>query len=525
MQQRRGQLPRNRDPSRQCQKHDKFLQSAFAVALLDLMEEENASHLIRPPAVVVIEDDAEKRRYLHQIFDFLEYETATCDHSTWESYLDGEPTVKLLCLGDCGSNKARLDVFRRIKAKDPYLPVVLLGDKSRLQRVSLELEVGILAQIELPLRHQEICTTLQKLEAYHQNRHPNGLQRSPELFRNLVGDSPCIQSVRKMIEKVASSDASVLITGESGSGKEVIARHIHYQSRRRNKPFVPLNCGAIPPDLLESELFGHEKGAFTGAITARQGRFEMADGGTLFLDEIGDMSLSMQVKLLRVLQEHAFERVGSNRTITVDVRIVAATHVNLDKAITEGRFREDLFYRLNVFPIEAPALRERVEDLPLLINDLVERLAHEGYARIRLSPSAVQSLSHYQWPGNVRELANLIERLTILYPNNVVEWHDLPEKYQSQAPANDSRTEYTAAPSADLTEISVAPRLPRRGIDLKSHLSQLEFNYIKDALEECDWVVARAAKRLSLGRTTLVEKMRKFGLLRQDSPYPPPTPE
>ncbi|MGH8608789.1 MAG: helix-turn-helix domain-containing protein, partial [Gammaproteobacteria bacterium] len=156
---------------------------------------------------------------------------------------------------------------------------------------------------------------------------------------------------------------------------------------------------------------------------------------------------------------------------------------------------------------------------------LVERLAHDGYGRIRLSPSAVQSLSHYQWPGNVRELANLIERLTILYPNNVVEWHDLPEKYQSQAPTNDSRTEYTAAPSADLTEISVAPRLPRRGIDLKSHLSQLEFNYIKDALEECDWVVARAAKRLSLGRTTLVEKMRKFGLLRQDSSYPPPAPE
>ncbi|MGH6636204.1 MAG: sigma-54 dependent transcriptional regulator [Gammaproteobacteria bacterium] len=489
------------------------------------MEEENASHLIPPPAVVVIEDDVEKRRHLHQIFDFLEYETAACDHSTWESYLDGEPTVKLLCLGDCGSNKARLDVFRRIKAKDPHVPVVLLSDKSRLQRVNLELEVGTLAQIEMPLRYHEISTTLQKLEAYHQSRHPNGLQRSPELFRNLVGDSPCIQSVRKMIEKVASSDASVLITGESGSGKEVIARHIHYQSRRRNKPFVPLNCGAIPPDLLESELFGHEKGAFTGAITARQGRFEMADGGTLFLDEIGDMSLSMQVKLLRVLQEHAFERVGSNRSITVDVRIVAATHVNLDKAITDGRFREDLFYRLNVFPIEAPPLRQRVEDLPLLINDLVERLAHEGYGRIHLSPVTVQSLSRYPWPGNVRELANLIERLTILYPNTVVEWHHLPEKYQSQAPNNDLQSKPGAAPSVDLTDITVAPRLPRRGIDLKSHLSQLEFNYIKDALEESDWVVARAAKRLSLGRTTLVEKMRKYGLLRQDGSYPPPDQE
>jgi sigma-54 specific flagellar transcriptional regulator A len=275
-----------------------------------------------------------------------------------------------------------------------------------------------------------------------------------------------------------------------------------------------LNCGAIPPDLLESELFGHEKGAFTGAITSRQGRFEMADSGTLFLDEIGDMSLSMQVKLLRVLQERTFERVGSNKCISVDVRIIAATHVNLEDAINQGRFREDLYYRLNVFPIETPPLRDRTDDLPLLVNDLVERLNHEGRGSIRMTTECIESLSKYNWPGNVRELANLIERLSILFPNGTIDVHDLPGKYR---PAEMGGAESGTRPSiVSLGAEASSSHLPRVGLDLKEHLTQIESNLIRQALDDSNWVVAHAAKRLQMGRTTLVEKMRKLGLQRQD---------
>jgi sigma-54 specific flagellar transcriptional regulator A len=324
-----------------------------------------------------------------------------------------------------------------------------------------------------------------------------------------------------LIEQVADTDANVLILGQSGTGKEVVARNLHYYSSRRDKPFVPVNCGAIPPDLLESELFGHEKGAFTGAISARQGRFELAEGGTLFLDEIGDMPLAMQVKLLRVLQERVFERVGSNKSIKADVRIVAATHRNLEEEIKEGRFREDLYYRLNVFPIEMPSLSERSEDIALLIKELVTRMEHEQRGSVRLTPTAIAALSQYPWPGNVRELSNLMERLIIMYPYGVVDVRDLPEKFRGHhyAGSDDDTAEALAtsvATVADSSDLDAAVRLPSQGIDLKEHLSQLEYSLIKQALEEADGVVAHAAKRLAMRRTTLVEKMRKYGLQRQE---------
>jgi sigma-54 specific flagellar transcriptional regulator A len=276
---------------------------------------------------------------------------------------------------------------------------------------------------------------------------------------------------------------------------------------------VPVNCGAIPADLLESELFGHEKGAFTGAVSTRRGRFEMANGGTLFLDEIGDMPLAMQVKLLRVLQERTFERVGSNRSVNADVRIIAATHTNLERAIEEGSFREDLYYRLNVFPIDMPPLRERAEDLPLLVSDLISRIEHEKRGSIRLTPVALESLCAYSWPGNVRELANLMERLVILYPYGVVDVHDLPEKYQVPA----SLREVEAECDLGLSPVVVSSQgLPREGLNLKDHLTRLERGLIKQALDEADGVVAHAAKRLNMGRTTLVEKMKKLGIQRPD---------
>lgn len=466
-------------------------------------------------SVLVIENDADVTKHVLEILQFLDLPVSHFHaQGAWLEVLDVKEAPYMVLLGNCGSAKSLLETFRQIKIADPYSPIVLLVDDERPITIDKNIESGSLGKINLPLRRSALDSALQKVETYRENRHQGASPRSTELFRNLVGSSKGIQRVRDMIEMVARSDANVLIVGDSGTGKEVIARHVHHHSPRRSKPFVPLNCGAIPPDLLESELFGHEKGAFTGAIQTRQGRFEMADGGTLFLDEIGDMSLSMQIKLLRVLQERNFERVGSNKTISVDVRIIAATHVNLEEAISAGRFREDLFYRLNVFPIDTPPLRQRTEDLPLLVNDLVERLNHEGRGSIRLTPQCIESLSSYSWPGNVRELANLIERLSILYPDGIVDIQDLPDKYRPVDIGGkvDNARPRAVAPGAEID----TSHLPRMGLDLKEHLTQIESQLIRQALNESDWVVAHAAKRLQMGRTTLVEKMRKLNLQRHD---------
>ncbi len=357
---------------------------------------------------------------------------------------------------------------------------------------------------------------------YDQARE-RGRSREPNLFRSLVGTSRAIQQVRQMMQQVADTDASVLILGESGTGKEVVARNLHYHSKRREGPFVPVNCGAIPAELLESELFGHEKGAFTGAITSRAGRFELANGGTLFLDEIGDMPLPMQVKLLRVLQERTFERVGSNKTQNVDVRIIAATHKNLEKMIEDGTFREDLYYRLNVFPIEMAPLRERVEDIALLLNELISRMEHEKRGSIRFNSAAIMSLCRHDWPGNVRELANLVERLAIMHPYGVIGVGELPKKFrhvddedEQLASSLREELEERAAINAGLPGMDAPAMLPAEGLDLKDYLANLEQGLIQQALDDAGRVVARAAERLRIRRTTLVEKMRKYGMSRRD---------
>jgi sigma-54 specific flagellar transcriptional regulator A len=340
-----------------------------------------------------------------------------------------------------------------------------------------------------------------------------------ELFRSLVGRSAGIQAVRSMIQRVAPSDASVLLLGETGTGKEVVARNIHYHSARRAGPFVAVNCGAIPAELLESELFGHEKGAFTGALTSRKGRFELAAGGTLFLDEIGDMPLDMQVKILRVLQERSFERLGGARSLQADVRIVAATHRDLEAMIAAGTFREDLYYRLNVVPIEIPPLRERIEDLPLLIVELNAQLERRAMAGAQFGAEVLTALARYEWPGNVRELANLVERCAILHPNAEVSLDELParirgrvgsdEQVSGRAPQRDD------ALPLDLDAIDL-PSLTGSGIELKSVLEKLEVRLIRQAIAEAQGVVAQAAALLGLRRTTLVEKLRKFGIERSD---------
>ena len=371
----------------------------------------------------------------------------------------------------------------------------------------------------------------------------------------LVGAGGAIANLRSLVAQVAPKMANVLLQGESGTGKEVVARAIHDCSTRSRAPFVAVNCGAIPAELLESELFGHEKGAFTGAVAARKGRFELAEGGTLFLDEIGDMPFDMQVKLLRVLQERTFERVGGTKVQKANVRIVAATHQNLEGKVESGDFRMDLYYRLNVFPIDVPPLRERPEDIPLLAQRFIDLQQEQNGEAISLSRDALTQLCQCEWQGNIRELGNLVERLTILYPGEVVDTQKLPGRYAAsqadwvQTPRHDpeavakfiddlfkgmddSAQEKVAVLPApvennaeDLSGLfATADQLPPvtphvvdftiGDIDLKQHLAEIEKDLIFAALEHSDWVNAQAAKRLNLQRTTLVEKMRKYDISR-----------
>lgn len=324
-----------------------------------------------------------------------------------------------------------------------------------------------------------------------------------------TGTSHRIVAVRRLLEQVAEFTTNVLITGESGTGKEWAARYMHQLSPRCKQPFVPINCGAIPADLLESELFGHEKGAFSGAISTRQGRFEFAEGGTLFLDEIGDMSLNMQVKLLRVLQERVYERVGSNRSRSCDVRIVAATHRNLEQEILDGKFREDLFYRLNVFPVELPALRERTDDIDFLVKNILQRGAQSGIQPIEITAGAIRVLKQYNWPGNIRELGNLIERLCVLYPGGTVDIAQLPTRYTSKASLRESDLKDVAATRASGPQPQDFD-LPADGVSLKTYLENVEIALIRRALHETNGVTAKAARQLQIGRTTLAEKMKRY---------------
>jgi sigma-54 specific flagellar transcriptional regulator A len=360
-----------------------------------------------------------------------------------------------------------------------------------------------------------------------------------------TGQSLAIRRVNRLIQQVAGFDSNVLILGESGTGKEVVARAIHELSARRQRPFVAINCGAIPSELLESELFGHEKGAFTGALSLRRGRFELAEGGTIFLDEIGDMNPTMQVKLLRVLQERIYERVGACSSQRCDVRIIAATHRNLEECIVKGSFREDLYYRLNVVPVEMPPLRERSADLPLLIATLSERVQATHGRSVRLLPETLAALQQYRWPGNVRELANLLERLGVQCGAQAVAIGDLPARYQPMgwtppvqqderaldgsldplAELKNLDDDQCAGPAAELSPGVVAEllfsspaaeapaELPAEGMDLRAYLENLERRLIGQALESAHGTVAQAARLLGLRRTTLVEKLRKYGLV------------
>jgi sigma-54 specific flagellar transcriptional regulator A len=482
--------------------------------------------------LLVIDDDASSRLNLSNILEFVG-ESCEAVSSEQLGNVDWSELWSGCIVGNISSGSAATTVMAHLN--DAYhIPLLVMG-RFPLSVDNLPSFVG---ELELPLNYPQLSNALRHCKEFLGRKGVNVIAsaRKNTLFRSLVGQSRGIQEVRHLIEQVAKTEANVLILGESGTGKEVVARNIHYHSNYSNGPFVPINCGAIPPELLESELFGHEKGAFTGALTSRKGRFELADGGTLFLDEIGDMPMSMQVKLLRVLQERCFERVGGNNTIKVNVRVVAATHRNLESMIEEDTFREDLFYRLNVFPIEMPALKNRKQDIPLLLQELMARLEAEGGQPICFTPRAINSLMEHDWPGNVRELANLIERMVILYPNSLIDVNHLPTKYrysdipefqpegnpfvsieeQERDVFQDIFSEdFSFDELSDLDHNANAPQeLPAEGVNLKELLAELEVNMISQALEAQSGVVARAADMLGMRRTTLVEKMRKYNLQR-----------
>ncbi len=393
-----------------------------------------------------------------------------------------------------------LDILRELPSQKINMPSIVITAFGTVQTAVEAMKLGAFDYITKPFVLEDILIVINRaLDVFRLQNENIRLRKELKKkygFHKIIGNSSQIQSLIKFIEKIADTDSTLLVTGESGTGKELIAKTIHYYSSRSQKLLVPLNCAAIPKDILESELFGHEKGAFTGAINTRIGRFELAHNGTLFLDEIGELDPSLQVKLLRVLQERAFERVGGIKTIKVDVRIIAATNKNLEKAVKEGMFREDLYYRLNVIPLHLPPLRGMKEDIPLLLEHfIVEISRRKKKDQPALSREAMECLTNYRWPGNVRELENLVERLIVLNEGAVITPEDLPERFHDKFQTQHVPTKGYV--------------LPPEGINLNLMFDEIESSMILQALKISNGVKSKAASLLGLNRTTLIEKMKK----------------
>lgn len=457
--------------------------------------------------VLIVDDEASLRTALFRSLDRKGYQVITAATSKEAEHLClSEKPVDLALVDLRLPDGDGLELMTKLKMHSRQTQVIILTGHASIETAVEATQRGAFHFVTKPCNLDEILSladrALSQTQLEVENRQLKSALHRKYQFDNIIGQSEAINSVLNIIERVAESESTVLVTGESGTGKELIAKALHYNSPRMNKPFIPINCGAIPNELLESELFGHVKGAFTGAIANRVGRFEMADGGTLFLDEIGDMNPSLQVKLLRVLQERSFEPVGSAKTVHADVRVIAATNVDLEQAVANGRFREDLFYRLNVIPMRVPALRERVGDIPLLLHHFMELFNRTRQRSLNaIAPDAMQLLLQYQWPGNIRELENLIERLAILKGNGTIEIADLPERYR-KAPIQ-----------SDPSHVEI----PESGVDFNSAVDAYENALIIRALQKTGWNRNQAALLLRLNRTTLVEKIKKKGLRPPDA--------
>lgn len=479
--------------------------------------------------ILVIEDDETVRDVLRSFLTQKGFEVTLAENGEAGLNLLRSDKFDLLFTDLMMPGISGMDVLKEVISAKIAVPVVVMTAFGTVQTAVEAMRIGAFDYITKPFSLDELLIVIDKALSIAKLQKEN-LMLKRQLkkkynFTGLIGDCSGMQAVYELIEKIADTDSTVLITGESGTGKELIAKTIHYNNLSRAAgPFVPLNCAAIPRDLLESELFGHEKGAFTGAINTRIGRFELAQGGTLFLDEVGELEPSLQVKLLRILQERNFERVGGVKTISVDVRILAATNKDLEKATKEGKFREDLFYRLNVIPLHLPPLRQRIEDIGLLTDHFIREFSQKRKREpFTFSPEAMYCLLHYTWPGNVRELENLIERLTILVSNKVVIVADLPEKFHQRSQVDrEQAVKMPGAPTAQDApgNTPAALRLGDMefgdsGVNLNEMVGNLERNLIVQALEKTRGVRSRAAKLLSLNRTTLLEKMKKMGIETQ----------
>ena len=397
-----------------------------------------------------------------------------------------------------------LETIERISKIDSKIIAIVMTGYGTIDYAVRAMKAGAFDFITKPFEPDTVAVVVRKALDVYKLKQENHLLRKAvrDQYRleHLVGSSAPMRMVLDFVEKVADSDSTVLIEGESGTGKELIARMLHFNSMRRERPLVPVNCGAIPETLLESELFGHEKGAFTGAAHTRLGRFELAHGGTIFLDEVGEMSLPLQVKLLRVLQERCFERVGGTRTINVDVRIIAATNQDLALAVQERRFRQDLYYRLHVIPIHIPPLRERRSDIPLLVNHFISQFNQLRRTEILgMEPDALARMTEEDWPGNIRELENMVERLCVLKKRGMLTLADLPERAVKNA----------GGKSVEAPEQFI--RFSEDGINLTKELEHYENRLIGEALRKANGITSRAAQLLQVNRTTLVEKLKRKG--------------
>jgi DNA-binding NtrC family response regulator len=460
--------------------------------------------------ILIVDDESALRTNLFRILDRKGFQviTANCKKEA-EVFCQAQQGIDLALVDLNLPDGNGYDLVNYLKTLSPATKVMIITGFGTIDTAIKATKAGVLDYLQKPFDIEQLVANIElnlkpHVEATSESSNNNN-NKNKFKFENIIGESPQIKNVIRFIETVADSDSTILISGESGTGKELVAKAIHYNSNRKNNPFVPVNCGAIPRELLESELFGHVKGAFTGAVANRIGRFELASNGTIFLDEIGDMNPMLQVKLLRVLQERNFEAVGSTKTIDAKARVITATNLNLEEAVERGEFREDLFYRLNVIPIHLPSLRERKTDIPVLLNYCVERFNKaKGKSITGFSDEVLALLTNYTWPGNVRELENLVERLTILKGNGQVEITDLPEKYTSQK---------SNAVETSLDSIS----LPESGVDFNTAVDSYENALIIQALEKTGWNRNQAATLLRLNRTTLVEKIKKKGLRPPES--------
>jgi len=458
--------------------------------------------------VLVVDDEELYRRAIERILTRVGHDVVMARNATEALEQVSSISVDLVLCDIQMPGINGLELIRQIRDIEPELPCIVMTGYNTPENSIEALQAGAFWYLEKPFEGETlgVVRRLVQQAIEHgrlkiENRLLHRQLRNRHKFDSIIGKSDAIARVLAVIEKVADTESTVLITGESGTGKELVARALHYNSRRSERTLVTVNCGAIPEELLESELFGHVKGAFTNAVRQREGRFALAHRGTIFLDEIGDMSPNLQVKILRVLQERSFEPVGSSKTTKVDVRIIAATHQDLPQLIDQRRFREDLYYRLNVLPIEVPSLRERIDDLPLLMHHFLDLARQERGSRVEaVAEDAMQRMMDYHWPGNVRELENLTERLTLLVSEREIGVEDLPSHIRAE-PASQPW----------------APRVPSTGLNFSEAVGRFEADLIEQALEHTHWNKNRAAQLLELNRTTLIEKIKKRGISRDSA--------